>query len=177
MARTSRRGPRKPASQQEISALASAPRLRMLRLTRYQALTNQELAQRLGLTPGATLYHIRRLVAAGLLEPQEPRTRATGGIEIPYRSYGRSWTLDIDESAKPTSAMLEAFIDEVREIGAGHLEHAIRLRAVLSRQRRRELIRRLYELFDEYADNPDPDGEPWSGFFALHPDPSVADRD
>lgn len=177
MARSSRRGPRRAATQQEINALASAPRLRMLRLTRYRALTNQELAQRLGLTPGATLYHIRRLVAAGLLEPQEPRTRATGGIEIPYRSYGRSWTLDIDEAEKPTSAMLEAFLDDAHQVGAGHLDHAIRLRAVITRQRRRELIQRLYELFDEYADNPDPDGEPWSGFFALHPDPSATDHD
>lgn len=175
MVRGSRRGSRQPATPQEISALASGPRLRMLRLTREQALTNQELAQRLGLTPGTTLYHIRRLVEAGLLEPQEPRVRANGGIEIPYRSHGRSWTLDIDEAVKPTSAMLEAFLDEVREVD--RLEHAIRFRAVLSRQRRRELVQRLYELFDDYSDRPDPDGEPWSAFFALHPDPPTVDGD
>lgn len=173
MVRASDRAGRRPATPQEISALASAPRLRILRLTRDQALTNQDIAQRLGLTPGTTLYHIRRLVEAGLLEPQEPRTRTNGGIEIPYRSFGRSWMLDIDETTKPTSAMLDAFLDEVRE--TDHIENAIRFRAMLSRERRRELIQRLYELFDEYTEAPDPDGEPWSVFFALHPDPSAVD--
>lgn len=172
-----RSGARQAATPQEIRALASAARLRILRLTRDRALTNQQIAERLGLTAGSALYHVRRLVAAGLLEPQPPRPRPGGGIEIPYRSHGRSWTLHVDEADKPTSAMLAAFLDEVGEVGAERLEHAVRFRSVLTRERRRELVARIYELFDEFAESPDGAGEPWSAFFALHPDPAAGERD
>jgi predicted ArsR family transcriptional regulator len=160
---------RRLATPEEVSALASAVRLRILRLTLDRPLTNQELAERLGLNPATALYHVRRLVAVDLLAAEPPRPRAAGGVEIPYRATRRSWALELTEEEKPTAAMLDAFLSEVREVGLDRIEQAIRLRATLGRERRRELVGRLYALFDEYAADDDPDGEPWSLFFAMHP--------
>lgn len=133
-------------------------------------MTNRQLAERLGIDPATALYHVRRLVAVGLLRAEEARPRPSGGIEIPYRATGGSWALELTEEEKPTSAMLDAFLHELREVGTERIEQAIRLRATLSADRRRELVARLYALFDEYAGSDDSDGEPWSLFFAMHPD-------
>jgi hypothetical protein len=110
------------------------------------------------------------LVSAGLLEAQPARPRSAGGFEIPYRSHGRSWTLEVAEPDRPTSALLEAFLAEVREVGPDQVEHAIRARPVLTAARRVELHQRLRELLDEFANDDDPAGTPWSVFFAMHPD-------
>jgi hypothetical protein len=47
-------------------------------------------ANRLNTQPGTTLYHVRLLVEAGLLEPAPIRTGASGALEKPYRSTGQS---------------------------------------------------------------------------------------
>jgi DNA-binding transcriptional ArsR family regulator len=163
--------PRRRASAREVGALASATRLRILRLTLDDPMTNQQIAARLRMHPATSLYHVRRLVEAGLLEQLPPRPRPAGGVEVPYRSTGASWSLDLGEDDRPTPAMLDAFLAEVREVGVDRLEQAVRMRVVLTRKRRRELVDRLVELLDEYADT-DPGGEAWSLFFALHPYPA-----
>jgi hypothetical protein len=65
--------------------------------------------------------------------------------------------------------LLDAFLAEVQEVGVDRLEHVVRMRVAVSRKRRRELVRRLVELLDEY-DDLDAGAEPWSLFFAMHPD-------
>ncbi|MGY1604289.1 ArsR/SmtB family transcription factor [Geodermatophilus sp. SYSU D00815] len=168
---------RRRATPEEVSALASAVRLRILRLTLDAPMTNRELADRLGVDPATALYHVRRLVAVGLLAADPARPRPAGGVEIPYRATRRSWALELTEEEKPTAAMLDAFLSEVREAGLERIEQAIRLRATLNHERRRELVSRLYALFDEYAATDDPDGQPWALFFAMHPgEPPGADR-
>jgi predicted ArsR family transcriptional regulator len=159
---------RRRATQEEVSALSSATRLRILRLTLDAPMTNQQLAQRLAINPASALYHVRRLVSAGLLEAQPARPRPSGGFEIPYRSLGRSWTLEVAEADRPTSALLDAFLAEVHEVGPDRIEHATRARAKLTPKRRTELIRRMRELLDEFSN--DTSGAPTSMFFAIHPD-------
>jgi predicted ArsR family transcriptional regulator len=167
---------RRRATPDEVAALASTIRLRILRLTLDEPMTNQQIAERLGLNPATALYHVRRLVAVDLLAAAPPRPRPTGGVEIPYRATRRTWALELTEDEKPTVAMLDAFLSEVREAGLERIEQAIRLRATLNRARRRELVGRLYALFDEYAETDDPDGEPWALFFAMHPDQRHPDQ-
>ena len=53
---------RRPATVDEAKALANSLRLRILRLTLDQALTNKQLAERLDRDPGTVLHHVRRLV-------------------------------------------------------------------------------------------------------------------
>ena len=64
---------RRAATEAEAAALASGIRLRIIRLTFSEALTNKELAERLGRDPATTLHHVRKLVETGFLAAQPPR--------------------------------------------------------------------------------------------------------
>jgi len=165
---------RRPATEDEARAMASAIRLRILRLCLDGALTNKEIASRLGKDPASVLYHVRRLVDTGFLVAEPVRRGVRGSREVPYRATGKSWVLDVvDQKAQRAGsvAVFEAFLAEVRAIGPEALV-TTRLGVRLTEQDRKELGRRLYEVFDEYARRePDPAGEPWALFFAAHPDP------
>jgi DNA-binding transcriptional ArsR family regulator len=167
--------PRRPATEQEARAMASGIRLRILRLCLDGALTNKEIAARLGKDPASVLYHVRRLVRTGFLVPEPERRGARGAREVPYRATGKSWILDVVDEKKRKAgsvAMLEAFLADVEAVGVENLSNLTRLGVRLTEQDRKELGRRLYELFDEYARRePTSEGEPWGLFFAAHPDP------
>jgi DNA-binding transcriptional ArsR family regulator len=167
--------PRRPATEEEARAMASAIRLRILRLCLDGALTNKEIATRLDKDPATVLYHVRRLVDTGFLVAEPVRRGVRGSREVPYRATGKSWVLDVvDEGSGRASraAMLEAFLADVGAVGVGKLAHLTRLGVRLTEADHEELTRRLHELFDDFARRePSSDGEPWSLFFAAHPDP------
>ncbi|GAA3656570.1 winged helix-turn-helix domain-containing protein [Nonomuraea antimicrobica] len=160
---------RRPATEAEARALASSTRLRILRLCLDQALTNKEIADRLGANPATTLHHVRRLVETGFLAAAPSRPGPRGSTEIPYRATGKSWEMDIRESGV-SSAMLDAFLEEVRlaDVEEGDFT---RLGLRLTPERHDELRRRLQELLDHFRDlGPEPGGEAYSVFVALHRD-------
>jgi hypothetical protein len=174
---------RRPATEAEAKALASAVRLRIIRLCLDRALTNKEIAERLGANPATTLHHVRTLVTTGFLAPQDERRGARGAREVPYLSTGKSWTLDVHDSGDasgPKQAMLDAFLDEVRLVGPGtEAVRFARLGLRLDPARWDELTKRLGGLLDEYADarpavgnDRTPDGRPYSIFLALYEDVS-----
>lgn len=80
---------RRPATPAETKALGHPLRIRILRLC-LDELTNKELAQRLDVSPGTVLYHVRRLVDVGFLVPGTPRTGPSGALEKPYRATGET---------------------------------------------------------------------------------------
>ena len=135
---------RRPATPEEAKALANPLRLRILRLTLDESLTNKQLAERLGRDP----------------------------LEKPYRSTGKSWTLSVgDTPAEPAAsqAMLEAFLAELAEAGPDAAAGFDRAALTLNRASREELETRVVAILDEYAARPpDPDGEPYGLFFAMH---------
>jgi DNA-binding transcriptional ArsR family regulator len=158
---------RRPATDAEARALASALRLRILRLTLDEALTNKEIADRLGLNPATVLHHVRTLVSVGFLQAQDALVR-DGARHVPYRSTGRSWHLSTPAAAP---SILQAFVDEVAGVPAEQLD-ASRLGLRLDDAGRAELGERLQALLDEFAARaPDPAGRPWSVFLSIHPDP------
>jgi DNA-binding CsgD family transcriptional regulator len=161
---------RRPATPAEAKALASPLRLRILRLCLDQALTNKQLAERLGRDPGTVLHHVRTLVATGFLAPDEVRQGAKGALEKPYRSTGKSWTLSLDNDVvtetSATQAMLEAFLAEA---GPGAVHDFTRLALTLDDDSLKEFETRLREIFDDFAARPpDPGGKTYGLLFGMH---------
>ena len=135
-------------------------------------LTNKELAARLGRDPGTTYHHVRTLVDTGFIVPETERRRATRGArEIPYRSTGKSWTIEVTTD-DTTAAVVDALRAELLESPTqDRLLSRIALR--LDADQRRELERRLTEVINEAVSwEPVPTGEPWALFIALHARPS-----
>jgi DNA-binding transcriptional ArsR family regulator len=161
---------------------ASHPlRLRILRLCGQQPMTNKQLADRLERQPGTTLYHVRLLVEAGLLEPAPVRTGASGALERPYRSTGQSWWLSgygetedgepyDDRTEELSLAPIEAFQAELREAGPGSVRSFARFMLHLSEEEVRELDRRLLVVLDEYMQTDDQrlDRPAVGGIVVLH---------
>lgn len=164
-------GGRRRPTDAEARALASAVRLRILRLCLYEALTNKEIAARLSRNPATVLHHVRTLVDTGFLVPEAERRGTRGAREVPYRATRKSWLMD--DAGGPGAArdvVLAAFLEEVAAVGEERLE-STRLGLRLSAADRAELARRLQALLDEYARRPpDPQGEKWSLYLGMHPE-------
>ncbi|MDQ1742654.1 MAG: hypothetical protein QOE23_993, partial [Pseudonocardiales bacterium] len=160
---------RRPATDEEAKALASALRLRILRICLGEARTNKEIAELLGRDPASVLHHIRTLVRTGFLQPQAERRGARGAREVPYLATKKSWQLSapaVDRS------LLDAFLEELALVPREEVDLA-RLGLRLSPAHLEEFRDRLRNLLDEFAQLPeDPSGAAWSLFLALHPDPN-----
>jgi DNA-binding transcriptional ArsR family regulator len=165
-------GERRPATDAEARALASAVRLRILRLCLHEALTNKEIAARLGRNPATVLHHVRTLVDTGFLAADQERRGARGAREVPYRATGKSWLMDDAGGPGPGSdVLLAAFRQEVAAVGEERLE-STRLGLQLGPEAMEEFRRRLHGLLDDYARRPaDPGGQRWSVYLGMHPEP------
>lgn len=158
---------RRPATDEEARALASALRLRILRVCLNQAHTNKEIADALGRDPASTLHHVRRLVRTGFLEAQDERRGARNAREVPYLATRKSWKLS---SPARDRAVLDAFIEEVALAPADEVDMA-RLGLRLSPADMKRFEDRLRDLLDDVAQWPDdPTAPPVSMFVAVHPD-------
>lgn len=163
---------RRDATEAEAKALASGLRLRILRLTLDEALTNKEIAEALGRHPASTLHHVRTLVETGFLVPEEARRGKRGAREIPYRATGKSWYMRTDAGMR---AMVDAYLGEIAAVPETELG-LMRLGLRLDREGIEEFRRRLGDLMTEFHDRPrDPEGEAWSVFVSVHPDTSTPD--
>jgi predicted ArsR family transcriptional regulator len=165
-------GERRPATDAEARALASAVRLRILRLCIHQALTNKEIAARLGRNPATVLHHVRTLVDTGFLVAEEARRGTRGAREVPYRTTGKSWLMDLEDRPAPArDVLLAAFLEEVAVVGEQRLS-STRMALRLEPADLAEFRSRLHGLLDEYARRPaDPAGEKWSLYLGMHPEP------
>ena len=165
---------RRAATAQEARALASPVRLRILRLLRFEQLTNAEIAARLEMQPATTLHHVRTLHRAGFIEPDRERPGPNGITEKPYRDTTKSWTMDITDTRaanRISSAALEAFVAEVAE-GGGKLESTTRQAINLNPASLDELRNRLSAVFEDFEGRDDPDGKPYAVFLAIHRRPT-----
>lgn len=148
-------------------ALSSPLRLRVLRLCAFDARTNKELAELLGVNPGTMLHHVRTLVEAGMLEPQAARTGSRGAREVPYKATGLSW-----RTAVPGQSVV--LIETMRQQLEGVDPEDVRVVWMglrLNKEHRDELDRRILDLVTEFKERgPDPDGEAASLVVVTHPD-------
>lgn len=161
---------RRFATDAEARALASGLRLRILRLTLDEALTNKEIAEALDRNPASVLHHVRTLVDTGFLRAEEPRRGPRGSREIPYRATGKSWEL---KSHNVSSSVIEAFLEEVETVEPADLR-LTRMR--VAGEDIQEFRARLRELLLEFHHRPRDTQDPYSVFVALHPDTSYHRR-
>lgn len=160
---------RTPATDEEARALASALRLRILRICLGEGHTNKEIAAILGRDPASTLHHIRTLVRTDFLEAQGERRGARGAREIPYLATRKSWQVSAPAMDR---ALLNAFLEEVALVPPEEMDTA-RLGLRLAPADLDDFRNRLQNLLDEVAKLPDdPSAPAWSLFYALHPDPN-----
>jgi hypothetical protein len=161
---------RRPATEAEAATLASAVRLRIIRLTLQEPLTNAQIAARLHRDPATTLHHVRRLVRHGFLEALPARPGPRGSREIPYRGTRLSWSLEGPERDPSLGeAMLEAYLDEVTEVGVAALQQS-RLAVRLTPSDAAALRTELWGLLDRYAARPEPpDGEAVAVYLSIYP--------
>jgi DNA-binding MarR family transcriptional regulator len=160
---------RRQATDEEARALASALRLRILRICLGEARTNKEIAEILGRDPASVLHHTRTLVRSGFLEPQQQRRGARGAREIPYLATRKSWQLSTPAQSR---SMLDTFLAEIALAPAAEVD-TTRMGLRLPPADMAEFRARLRSLLDEFGDRPDdPSAPPWSVFVVLHPDPN-----
>ena len=161
--------PRRPSTDAEAAALASEVRLRIIRITRLDALTNKEIAERLGKDPATTLHHVRKLVDTGFLAALPARRGKRGSREIPYRSTGLSWQLSNENRPGVAEAMLQAYLSEISGTAIDEVDQT-RLVVQVTPERRAELVRRISVLMEEFAAAPpDAGGERIGVYVALYP--------
>ncbi len=161
---------RRPATEQEAATLASTVRLRIIRMARLEPLTNAEIAARLRRDPATTLYHVRRLVDGGFLEPLPPRRGRRGSRERPYRATALSRSLDAaGRQPGVAEAVLGAYLAEVAEVGAAAVEQE-RLALRLAPDDAAALRAELRAVLDRWADRPvRDDGEAVAVYLAIYP--------
>ena len=165
---------RRPPTADEARALSNPLRLRILRLCLDRALTNEELAARLGLNAGTVLHHVRLLVRTGFLAAEGERRGARGSIERPYRATGKSWTLDVGEeegtgkTSTGTLALIDAFRAEVAEASPQAIMNTSRLGVRLTAPQLAAFGERIMSLVNDLKEADDPAGEPYGFLVGMH---------
>ncbi|MBA2361037.1 MAG: helix-turn-helix transcriptional regulator [Actinobacteria bacterium] len=157
---------------EQLKALGHPLRLRVLEMLgeREEALSNRELAQRLGVDPGHLHFHVRMLLRAELIQ-QVPTAR---GREKPYRAAARTLKVAPELVSAGASNLHLAVIED---LGRAQFEHGaegrfrfVRVSVHVSPEKAfevlSELVPRLEELEDENEEqlvitailHPHPDG-------------------
>ncbi|WP_456824863.1 ArsR/SmtB family transcription factor [Cellulomonas sp. P5_E12] len=154
----------------DARALASTVRMRILRLCLDEALTNRQIADRLDRNPATVLHHVRTLADRGFLAAQPVRRGARGSREVPYKSTGKSWRTPGGPGM--SQVLIDTFLEEVALVDPATVLTS-RLGLRLDAAAFEELVARVNDVLQDFAARtPDPDGTPYSVFWALHEDVS-----
>ena len=159
---------KRPATRAEARALAHPLRLRIIRLCLDQALTNRELADRLGQQPATVLYHVRTLLREGFLVREPERRGRRQARELPYRSTRKSLTINLGLDSAVDLAIIDAVRSELAEAGPEAVLTISRLGVRLDRQRLDRLLERIVELVRETAAADEAAGEPVGMLLLVH---------
>ncbi|MEV6226283.1 winged helix-turn-helix domain-containing protein [Saccharopolyspora shandongensis] len=159
--------PRRRATPQDLRALTHPLSWRILRLCLERPQTNQQLAQRLGISPATLLRRVRALTETGFLAVDPPRQGEHGAWERPYRATGETWRLDLGTDADHLAGQIDlAIVDahraEIAENSPTASQHTRRAIVHLDAEARAELDQRIDALLDEFQNRSTPDGTPVS---------------
>lgn len=159
---------RRPATRAEARALSHPLRLRILRLCLDEALSNRQLADRLGERPATVLYHVRTLLREGFLVREPERRGRRRARELPYRSTRKSLSLDLGLDAGGYLAILDAARAELAEAGPEAVLTSWRLGVRLSPPNLAAMLEQMGRLLDEAIAAESPDGEPVALMVLAH---------
>jgi predicted ArsR family transcriptional regulator len=163
---------KREATPEEFQAMAHPLRLRILRLCLHEAMTNKQLADRLGKDPATVLHHVRLLVRTGFLAAEAPRSGARGALEKPYRATGKSWVLSAatpEEQRVERAAVLDALKGELLDAGPDGDLASARLGVQLSAARAKLYQNRIEDLVHDLAHEDDePNGQRFGFYVTWH---------
>jgi DNA-binding transcriptional ArsR family regulator len=142
----------------QLKALGHPLRLRVLETLgeTEEALSNRELAQRLGVDPGHLHFHVRMLLRANLIR-QVPSDR---GREKPYRAAAKTLKVAPELVSAGASSLHDAVMDDLQRAQAEHgtegrfrfVRVTVRVDPEKAMDVLSELVPRFDELEDENAD-------------------------
>ena len=172
----------------QIRALAHPERQRILRLLATGAMTNKQLADRLGESAARLHFHVRELHRAGLIELVEERPRG-GILEKYYRAAARNFRLDapFGEAEAGEGGLPGATLEAARRELARATEHfggslpdtrILHEQVVLSPERLARVAGLLDAIAEELrgaAESPHPGGRPMLLTYLMHPLPPEDD--
>jgi DNA-binding transcriptional ArsR family regulator len=161
---------------EQLKALGHPLRVRVLQALgegEDEALTNRELAERLGVDPGHLHFHVRTLLRAGLIELAHEKGE---GREKPYRAVARVVRVDNDLLAAGAAGDLQAaMLDEVQR-GFSTFAPTGRYRSVqvTARLTQDQAVQLMTDLAARARELEDPSVEPIVITAAVHP-PTTGD--
>ena len=142
----------------QLKALGHPLRLRVLETLgeTEDALSNRELAQRLGVDPGHLHFHVRMLLRAELIQ-QVPTER---GREKPYRAAAKTLKVAPELVSAGASTLHAAVMDDLQRAQVDHATEGrfrfvrvtVRVDPEKAMEVLSELVPRFEELEDENAD-------------------------
>ncbi|HEY8192932.1 MAG TPA: helix-turn-helix domain-containing protein [Gaiellaceae bacterium] len=156
---------------EQLKALGHPLRLRVLEVLGEtdEALSNRELAQRLGVDPGHLHFHVRMLLRAELIK-QVPSDK---GREKPYRAAAKTMKVAPELVSAGASNLHLAVMDDLQraqvEHGAEGRFRFVRVVVRLDPEKAMEVLSELVPRFDELEDE---NAEQLVITAVVHPQPS-----
>ncbi len=99
---------------EQIKAFTDPLRLRVLRILRERAATNQQVADELGEPHAKVLYHIRFLLEVGLIKLVDTQIKG-GNVEKYYRAVARIFDLrPAHQDTETDIALINSMVDTLR---------------------------------------------------------------
>jgi DNA-binding transcriptional ArsR family regulator len=160
-------------TQEQLRALGSLVRHRILRILRDGPATITQIAERLEIAKGSSNHHVKILAKAGIVHVVETR-KVRGVVEQYYAMVAPAIQLP-EEPTGRDMLMRHALAD--LEAAPPDEQRAVRLKhARLSRAKWAEFETRIHALFDELAAISEPDEQAADLFVAFYRPEDLRDR-